>query len=92
MKRLYGRTNKRNATVQIGKHIRQLERAQHAAELQRMKCRSEMPAIDIHEGMRMDLDTCYEIPITRNKSVNIYNFLRVHHGDPAITVSLPFEL
>ena len=91
VKQLYGRTNKRNAAMQIGKRIRRLERAQHAAEYQRMKSRSEIPDVNRHEGMHMNLDARYEIPIARNNHINIYNFLRTHRGDPAITVSLPFQ-
>ena len=42
VKRLYGRTNKRDATRQIGQNIRQLERAQLAADHHRLKTQSEM--------------------------------------------------
>ena len=77
--------------MQIGKRIRRLERAQHAAEHRRKKCRSEISDINIHGGMHMNLDARYEIPISRNNLVNIYNFLREHRGDPAITVGLPFR-
>jgi hypothetical protein len=76
--------------MQIGKRIQRLERAQLAAERRRMTRRSEsgMPDVNISEGMHMNLDARYEVSISRNNPVNIYNFVRAHHGDPAITVSL----
>ena len=93
MKQLYGRTNKRDATSQIGKRIRRLERAQLSSKLQRMKMkgRSKVPDIDIDEGMHMNLDTRYKVPNSWKDTVNIYNFVRTHREDPAITVSLLFE-
>lgn len=94
MKQLYGRTNKRDATSQIGKRIRRLERAQLSAKLQRkkMKRRSKVPDIDIDEGMRMNLDMRYEVPNSWKDTVDIYSFVRTHREDPAITVSLLYEL
>jgi hypothetical protein len=80
--------------MQIGKRIQRLERAQLAAERQRMKTRSGSRDVNIHdsEGIRMNLDVRYEIPIARKDPVNLYNFVRAHRGDPAIDVSHPFEL
>lgn len=77
--------------MQIGKRIRRLERAQLSAERQRKK-RRPGPDIDIQEGMRMNLDARYEVPLYRNDPVNIYNFVRTHQGDPAIKVSFPLIL
>jgi hypothetical protein len=80
--------------MQIGKRIQRLERARLAAEWQRKKRRTEAPLdVNIQEATtRTNLDARYEVPITCNDRVNIYNFVRAHRGDPAITVSLPFEL
>jgi hypothetical protein len=84
--------------MQIGKRIQRLERARFAAERQRMKTkrrsevRRQVPDIDIHEAMCMNLDARYEIPISQKDPVNIYSFVHAHHGDPAIMVSLLFEL
>jgi hypothetical protein len=76
--------------------IQRLERAQLAAERQRMKSRSGSIDVDIHdsdsEGIRMNLDVRYEIPMSRKAPVNLYNFVRAHRRDPAIDVSHPFEL
>jgi hypothetical protein len=78
--------------MQIKRRIQRLERARHAAQQQRRKGRFEVPDINIQEDMCMNLDARYEVPISRNDPVNIYNFVRAHGGDPAITVSLSFEL
>jgi len=51
-----------------------------------------VPDIDIDEGMHMNLDTRYEVPNSWKDTVNIYSFVRTHREDPAITVSLLFEL
>ena len=77
--------------MQIGKRVQRLEHAQLAADKQRIKMHSRAN-IDLDKGMGMDLDARYDIPISRNDPVNIYNFVRTHREDPAITVSLPFEL
>jgi len=78
--------------MQIGKRIQRLERARLAAEKQRMRRRTETPDIDIHEGVHKNLDARYDVAMSRNDPVNIYNFVRAHRGDPAITVRLPFQL
>jgi hypothetical protein len=69
--------------MQIGRRIQRLERARHAHQI---------TDVITQEDTRMNLDARYEVPNTRNDPVNIYNFVRAHRGDPAIMVSLPFEL
>ena len=78
--------------MQIGRRVQRLERARHAAQRQIRKGRFEVPDVNIQEDMRMNLDARYEVPISRNDPVNVYNFVRAQRGDPAIMVSLPFEL
>lgn len=94
MKQLYGRTNKRNATKQIGNRVQRLERARLAAEQGKKKRGSEMPDINTHEGpgVHMNIDARYALPTSRNRPVNIYNFVRTHRGDPALTVSLRIKV
>jgi len=46
-----------------------------------------MPNTDIDPNR--DLDVRYEVPKTQNDTVNIYSFVRVNHGDPAITGFIP---
>jgi hypothetical protein len=49
VKWLYRRTNKHNATMQIGWHIRQIEHVQLAIEHQWLKMQSEMQGVSIEE-------------------------------------------
>ena len=90
VKQLYGKTNKRNTSMQIGKRVRRLERAQDAADRQRIKTRTEMPDVNIEsdECMAMNLDARYEVPNLRTDPVDLYSFVREHRGDPAIKVRL----
>lgn len=80
--------------MQLGRRVRRLERAQLAADRQRIKKRTEIPDTNkaSDEGMDMNLDARYEVPNSRNNPVNMYSFVREHQGDPAITVCLAFEL
>jgi hypothetical protein len=58
----------------------------------KMKRQFKVPDIGIDEGMRMNLDACYEVPNSQKDPVNIYRFVHMHCRDPEITVSLLFEL
>jgi hypothetical protein len=80
--------------MQLGRRVRRLERAQLAADRQRIKKQTEMRDVNIDsdEHMGMNLDARYEVPYSRNDPVNIYSFVHAHHGDPAITVCLSFDL
>jgi hypothetical protein len=80
VKQLYGRTNKRDATKQIGKRVRQLEQAQVAAEQRKIKNSMD----DIIE---INLDTRYQVSNSRNDPINIYAYVYANRGDPAFSVS-----
>ena len=87
VKHLYGRTNKRNATKQIGKCIRQLEHAQHAAAEQNKVNISE----SINDGMmQQELDAYHQISKSWNDSLNIYLYVHANQGDPAFVVCYMF--
>lgn len=79
--------------IQLGKRVRQLEHAQLAADRQRIRTQTETAGINIESDgdMGMNLDVRYEVPNSWTDPVNIYSFVRTHHGDPAITVRLPSE-
>ena len=55
VKRLYGHTNKRDTTKQIGQHVRWLEHAQKQAEMHSIN------AIDDAVAMEQDLDIHYQL-------------------------------
>jgi hypothetical protein len=42
--------------------------------------------------MGTNLNAHYDMPKNRNNHENLFNFVRAHHGDPAIMVCLPVEL
>jgi hypothetical protein len=69
--------------MQIGRRVQRLERAQHAADRQTKR---KYGIND--EGMGKNLDAHYDVPSYRNEAVNIYNFVRTHHEDPAVLVRL----
>jgi len=56
VKRLYARTNKHDATKQIGKHVRRLEQAQVAAEQLKIKTQTDM-----NDSIEINLDTRYQL-------------------------------
>jgi len=77
-------TNKRNATKQIGRHMRRLEQAQLAAE--RHKLKGSSGAQDVNEFLDQDLETRYQVSHSRNDPVNIYTYIRANRDDPAFNV------
>jgi len=83
VKRLYGRTNKRDATKQIGQHVRRLERAQKQAEMHSIN------AIDNAAAMEQDLDIRYQLSNSRKDPVNIYTYVCENQHDPAFTGFIP---
>jgi hypothetical protein len=89
VKRLYGRTNKRDATRQIGLHVRRLERAKHAADCHRLKTQSEPRGVSIEENTDQNLDKRYHMSNSRNDPVNIYSFVRENQDDPAFKGFMP---
>lgn len=87
---MYGRTNKRDATKQIGQHVRRLERAQLAADHQRMKTWSEIEGVgggDDHD-IGQDLETHHHISKSRKEAVDIFDYVYKNCGDPAFNVRL----
>ena len=88
VKRLYGRTNKRDATRQIGQHVRRLERAQLAADHHRLKMRSETH-VNIEENADQYLNERYHMSNSRNDPINIYSFVCKNQGDPAFKAFIP---
>jgi hypothetical protein len=60
VKWLYGRTNKHDATWQIGQHVRQLECAQLAADHHQLKMQSET-CVNIEENTDQYLNKQYHI-------------------------------
>lgn len=90
VKRLYTRTNKRDATKQIGKHVRRLEQAQVAAEQLKIKTQTDMTQND--DSIEINLDTRYQLSHSRNDPVDIYAYVRTNRGDPALSVSEPLVI
>ena len=91
MKRLYGRTNKRDATRQIGQRVRRIERAQLAADRHQLKTQSasEGQGISIEENTDQDLDKRYHMSSSRKDPLNLYSFVRENQGDPAFNAFIP---
>jgi hypothetical protein len=86
VKHLYGRTNKRDATRQIGRHVRQLERA---------RCLAEQDKLDVgkslNEDMEQDINVHHHIAKSQKDPMNIYSYIYANRGDPAFMVCYTFE-
>ena len=97
VKRLYGRTNNRHATKQIGQHIQRLERA-NIADPEHLKKRmpSELWSSISNDPVEVDqnhgLDVRYRISNSCNDSINMYSFLYAYEGNPGFDVSLSPDL
>ena len=89
VKRLYGRTNKRDATRQIGQRVRRLERAQLAADRHRLNTQSERRGIGVREHIDHDLEKRYYISNSWNNPVNLYLLVHKHQGDLAFHRFIP---
>jgi hypothetical protein len=85
VKRLYGRTNKRDATKQIGKRVRQLEQAHVAAKRLKMKT-------NMDDSIKVNLDARYQVSNSRNDPIDIYAFVYANRSDPAFSVSVPLVI
>lgn len=72
--------------MQIGRRIRWLERAQLAAEQQKMKAWSEMPGLSMDDNLDPNLDEHYQILNSQNDPVNIYTYIYANRNDPAFTI------
>ena len=81
MKRLYGLTNKRTATKQIGARYRRMEAAQLAQrKALKFQRSSHTPPVDL------DMNVRYYISKSRNNPVDIWSFLRSNKTDPSLKV------
>jgi hypothetical protein len=78
--------------LQIGRRIQWLERAQNAADRDRMKRRSGINVDSDEGGVAINLDACYEVPINRKDPISIFKFVHEHREDPAIAVCILFKL
>lgn len=83
VKQLYGTTNKREATKQIGHHVQRLERAKLAADRQR-QC--EAQTISDNDDIGSDLGAHYQISKSRKDPVSLSSYVHANHGDPAFNV------
>jgi len=74
--------------MQIGKRVQRLERAQLAAERQKLKGKSRPNLINHEEVLEKDLDVRYQISHSKNDPVDIWSYIRTNQGDPAFKVGL----
>jgi hypothetical protein len=88
MKRLYERTNKRDATKQIGQHVVQLEHAQLAAEQQTTSKRSKTQTTSVDDDIDQDLEKHYQVSKSQKNHKDLYGYIYANQGNPAFNVSL----
>jgi len=82
VKQLYGRTNKRDAAKQIGRHVLQLKHAQVSTEHEQSKTQTA----SIDDNIEIDLDKHYQISKTRKDTMDIYSYIYANPSDPAFHV------
>jgi len=92
VKRLYGTTNKHNATKQIGQHVRRVEHAQLAADHQRIKKQINSETIGGDDDIGQDLEPHYQISKSRKDPVSMNTYVHANHGDPAFNVCIVTSL
>ena len=91
MKRLYGLTNKRTATKQIGARYRRMEAAQ-LAQRKSLKWNSKFQRSSHTPPDDLDMNVRYSISKSRNHPVDIWSFLRSNKTDPSLKVfSLSYD-
>ncbi len=71
-------------TKQIGQHVRQLERAQCAADQNKANVSDDL------NGMMVQ-DVHHQISKSWNYPLNIYSYVHANEGDPAFMVRCTFE-
>lgn len=76
---MYGRTNKHDATRQIGQHVRRLERAQLADDRQKHTTGGT-------ENIDQDMEKHYKISKSRRDPVNVYTYVYANDTDPSFNV------
>jgi len=89
VKRLYGRTNKRDATKQIGQHVRRLERAELAADHPMTQMNQRCETASVNDNIDQDLEKHYQISKSRRDPVNLYSYVYENEGDPAFKDFIP---
>ena len=85
MKRLYGLTNKRTATKQIGARYRRMEAAQ-LAQRKALKWNPKCQRSSHTTPDDLDMNVRYYISKSRNHPVDIWSFLRSNKSDPCLKV------
>ena len=92
-------TNKKDATKQIGKQVRQMEMAEQALYRQKLRERqhallsaSRAPSESMDANTTADAtddsDLRYFISPSQNHKIDIYQLLRTRNSDPAYKVSV----
>ena len=90
VKRLYGLTNKRQATKQIGKRFQRLELARTAFARKRLHNRTRSKATNnVDDRAEGDSDLRYHISASKNHPLDVYGTVRKHKDDPAYHVRFP---
>jgi hypothetical protein len=85
VKRLYGLTNKRTATKQIGARYRRMEAAQ-LAQRKSLKWNSKLPRSSHNPPDDLDMNVRYSISKSRNHPVDVWSFLGSNKSDPCLKV------
>ena len=85
MKRLYGLTNKRSATKQIGAQYRRMEATQ-LAQRKALKWNPKFQRSSHNSPDDLDMNVQYYISKSRNHPVDIWSFLRSNKTDPSLKV------
>lgn len=88
VKQLYGMTNKRDATKQIGRRVRRLEKAQLAVEQCELRghSREQEDFPEQEDFLDQDLDIRYQVSHSRNDPVDLYSYVKANRDDPAFIV------
>jgi hypothetical protein len=87
VKRLYGLTNKRTATKQIGARYRRMEAAQLAQrKALKSRCNLKFQQSSYTPPDDLDMNVRYYISKSRNYPVDIWSFLRSNKTDPSLKV------
>jgi hypothetical protein len=86
VKQLYGRTNKWDATKQIGQHVRCLKLAQLATDHQSINKQSKTQTASGNDDLDQDLVQHYQISKSQKDIVDLYSYIYENAGDPTFNV------